>query len=219
MRNTWFSDYSKRAVSLCYQVQSRLEGTDLGSVIPSLSEQQLRSIAENVAEIFHRLRHVATNGRFGYIYGDDSECRDSWSDVVSEMITEVERRNAATSVVGAELLKVAHDVFRDYEPHFDSVSSTCFYDDISSKHILVHAGRFIGIVDLDGVAYGDPLEAVGRIKACWFGTRYGHEYLSAIEQSLNLTSYQRNVVTAYALLHRICWLSEKGRQESSEVLT
>jgi hypothetical protein len=42
--------------------------------------------------------------------------------------------------------------------------------------------------------------------------RYGHEYLSAIERSLNLTSHQRNVVTAYAVLHRICWLSEKGIQ-------
>lgn len=204
------SDYSKTVVPVCYQIQSRLKGTDLGNVIGSLSKQEVRSIAESVVEIFHKLRPVATNGRFGYVYGDDSACRDSWSDVVADMIADVESRNSSTSLVDAELLQVARDIFRIYVPYFNSVASTFFYDDISSKNVLIDDGRFTGLVDLDGVAYGDPLEAVGRIKASWFGTRHGHQYLSGIEKGLNLTSYERRIVSAYALLHRIYWLSEKG---------
>jgi aminoglycoside phosphotransferase (APT) family kinase protein len=199
-------------VPICYQIQSCVKGTDLGCVIATLNETQLGVIAESVVDIFQKLRPVATNGRFGYIYGDDSGCRDSWSEVIRDLIAEVEHRNAATSVVGAELLRVAKNILNHYQPYFDSVSSTCFYDDISSKNVLVHDGSFTGIVDLDGIAYGDPLEAVGRIKASWFGTRHGHEYLAAIERGLNLTRDPRNVVTAYAVLHRICWLSEKGIQ-------
>ena len=90
--------------------------------------------------------------------------------------------------------------------------SIFYYDDINSKNVLVKDEQFVGIVDLDEVAYGDPLEAVGRIKASWFGTHRGEVYTSAIERGLQLGEAQREIVTVYALLHRICWLSEKGIQ-------
>jgi aminoglycoside phosphotransferase (APT) family kinase protein len=206
------SDYSKAVVPYCYQIQSCLRGTDLGNVIRQLTEQQLTSIATNVVEIFHKLRHVATNGKYGYISGDDTVCRESWSEVIGDMIAEIDRRNAANSMVGSELMHLMRRIFSEYEAYFHSVPSTCFYDDVSSKNVLVDDGRFTGIVDLDVVAYGDPLEALGRIKACWFGSSYGKTYLSAIERGLDLIDRQRKVVTMYAVLHRVCWLSEKGIQ-------
>jgi len=206
------SDYSMQFVPICYQVQSRLVGTDLGQVISSLSDGQLAAIAQHVVAVFRSLQSVSTNGKYGYFEDDDSGLYDSWSEVMAAMIAEVERRDTKTGVVGGNLLGVARQIFSDCKPYFDSVPSICFYDDISSKNVLVHQGVFSGVVDLDGLAYGDPLEAIGRMKACWFGTRHGQVYLSEVERCLNLTERQRNIVTAYALLHRISWLSEKGIQ-------
>jgi hypothetical protein len=39
------SDYTQQFIPLCYQVQSRLNGTDLGHIIQSLTQTQLTGIA------------------------------------------------------------------------------------------------------------------------------------------------------------------------------
>jgi hypothetical protein len=45
---------------------------------------------------------------------------------------------------------------------------------------MVPEGRFSGLVDLDALAQGDYLDAIGRIKASWYGTRYGNVYTEAL---------------------------------------
>ena len=46
--------------------------------------------------------------------------------------------------------------------------------------MLVHNGKFVAIVDLDTVAYGDPLEGIGRIEASWYATENGKVYTEAV---------------------------------------
>ena len=67
---------------------------------------------------------------------------------------------------------------------------------------MIHEGRFAGLVDLDSLAQGDPLEAIGRIKASWYGTHHGRVYADAVMDAQNLSHEQRNLVTLYALLNR-----------------
>lgn len=71
---------------------------------------------------------------------------------------------------------------------------------------------FSGLVDLDGLTQGDPLEAVGRIKLSWYGTRQGDIYTTAIMDELGLNQEQRNLATMYALLNQISWACENGIQ-------
>ena len=58
----------------------------------------------------------------------------------------------------------------------------------------------------------DPLEAVGRIKLSWYGTRHGDIYSTAIMDELGLNQEQRHLVTMYALLNQISWTCENGIQ-------
>ena len=55
-----------------------------------------------------------------------------------------------------------------------------------SKNVLIDNGKFSGLVDIDTIVYGDPLEAVGSIKASWFGTHYCEVYTKAIEDEIRL---------------------------------
>jgi hypothetical protein len=69
-----------------------------------------------------------------------------------------------------------------------------------------------GLIDLDSLARGDPLEAIGRIKASWYGTHYGQVYADAIMDSLQLSDEHRRIVTMYAVLNRTFWTFENGIQ-------
>ena len=60
---------------------------------------------------------------------------------------------------------------------------------------------------------------VGRIKASWYGTKYGNFYTNAVMDNLNLDDNQRKMVTVWALLNRIWWQSEIGIQFNKNTST
>ena len=65
------SDYSKKFVPYYYQIQSKIEGEDINKVIHKLSKKQLYSIATEIANIFKKLLPIPTNGKFGFLYGEE----------------------------------------------------------------------------------------------------------------------------------------------------
>ena len=112
--------------------------------------------------------------------------------------------------MGAELGQREKELYKTYLPYFDSVKSTLYFDDIASKNVLIQNGVFSELIDLNKVVYGNPLEAIGSIRASWYGTHYGDFYTKAVEGELGLTPEQRKMGTVYALFNPILWLSEAG---------
>lgn len=207
-----FSDYSKQLIPYSYQITTHLLGKDLGQVISQLSHAELTTIAGEVAHVFKKLDPLPTNGLFGYVYGDDSKLKNSWTEIVQHMANLISEQGSKTGTLNAEWRDRAQTLVTDNTAYFASVQSKFYYDDISSKNILIHNGKFSGLVDLDGVAYGDYLEAIGRIYASWYGTDYGKFYSEQVMTACNLSSEQRQKVVMYALLDRMEWLTENGIQ-------
>jgi aminoglycoside phosphotransferase (APT) family kinase protein len=201
-------DYSQTFVPFSYQIMSKIEGKDLGLVIESMTDDQLKQLAKEVVAIFKKLATIPTNGKFGWVGVDESRLVDSWAKVMKA--DKIQERNNQTGVVGVDLVNKEKELYEKYVPYFNSVKSVFYFDDMNSKNILITKGIFSGLVDLDDIMYGDPLEAVGAIKASWYGTHYGDLYTKAIEDEMNLADEERKIVTAYATLNRILWLSEKG---------
>lgn len=207
-----FEDYSKQTISYAYQIMTVMEGEDLGNVIRGLTSDELVSIAKDISGIFLKLGDIQTNGKFGWVADNETKLVDSWSEVMLKMYYDVCSRNDATGVVGKELIDLYSQLITKHKLYFDSVPSRFVYDDISSKNVIIKDGKFNGLVDLDQVMYGDFLEPIGRIKASWYGTDYGRVYTESILDCLSLNQSQREMITVYALLSRINWLSEIGIQ-------
>lgn len=206
-------DYSKDLIPLSYQVLSKIEGQDLGQVIETLSERQLRDLAKEIANIFEKVRTIPSSNKFGVIWGGgDDEISDTWTERMKIWIEESKQRGLSTGVMDDEIVCIAENLYERYQSYFASVKPTTYYGDISSKNVMIHHGVFNGLVDLDGLTQGDPLEAVGRIKLSWYGTHYGDLYSTAIMDELELNQEQRNLVTMYALLNQISWACENGIQ-------
>lgn len=204
------SDYSKSASRFAYQIQSKLDGTDIGHVIATLSEDQLRAVAREIAAIVRKLEPLPTSGRFGWTGGGKEATFMTWPDLLKDMGAQVAERAAATHVVSDRHLRAMGALLASYLPYFSRVASVFYYDDMSSKNVMVRDGRFAGLVDLDTVAFGDPLEGVGRIEASWYGTQHGRIYARALMAELDLAPEERTMVSVYAVLNRIYWLSERG---------
>jgi aminoglycoside phosphotransferase (APT) family kinase protein len=204
------ADYSMASTPFAYQVQTRTPGADIGRVITTLSRLQLTGIAQEVAAIVAKLAPLPTDGRFGWAGGAVEPAYDTWPGLLRDMRRRIAERGATTRTIGARQLQVFDQLFEAHGRYFEAVRSVFYFDDMSSKNVMVSDGRFAGLVDLDNVAYGDPLEGIGRIEASWYGTDFGRGYADGVMHALGLDVEQRRMVLVYAVLNRIQWLSEHG---------
>ncbi len=205
-------DLSKSVMPIAYQVQSKIPGRDIGDVIETLNDDDLRAAGAEIANIFRQLSTVPNNGKFGVMWGDDKDLVDSWSAEVARVTNVVVGWGRTTGVLDAKHEQVLAWINSEYKDYFDRVRPYTYFGDLASKNVMIHEGRFAGLVDLDSLAQGDPLEAIGRIKASWYGTRHGSVYSDAVMDSLRLPDQQRKIVTLYALLNRVFWTLENGVQ-------
>lgn len=205
-------DYSQAFIPLCYQIQNKIEGQDLGLVIESLNQSQLKMLAHEIAVIFRKVKTLAVTAQFGVVWGGDNDLSDSWSERMKLWVEESIERGKSTGVMDSEMESIATQLYRDYKTYFNSIKPTMYYGDICSKNVMIHEGVFNGLVDLDGLTQGDLLEALGRIKLSWFDTPYGDFYSNAIMEELALDKEQYQLVILYALLNQISWACENGIQ-------
>ena len=144
------------------------------------------------------------------LWGDDKDLVDSWSAEVARVTNVVIGWGRKSGVLDTEIEQTLNSINAEYKEYFDKVRPYTYFGDLSSKNVMIHNGRFSGLVDLDSLAQGDPLEAIGRIKASWYGTHYGQVYSDAVMDSLKLSPSQRKIVTMYAVLNRAFWTLENG---------
>ncbi|HDY2647706.1 TPA: phosphotransferase [Legionella pneumophila] len=206
------SDYSQTRIPLCYQIQSKIEGQDLGVVIESLNQTQLMGLAREIATIFRKVKTLPVTTQFGVIWGGDNDVSDSWSERMKLWIQESIEHGRLTGIMNQQFEGIAKDLYCNYETYFDSIKPTMYYGDICSKNIMINQGVFNGLVDLDGLTQGDPLEALSRIKLSWYGTSHGEFYYNALIKELELTQSEQQLITVYALLNQLSWMCENGIQ-------
>jgi aminoglycoside phosphotransferase (APT) family kinase protein len=205
-------DYSQLLIPFCYQIQNKIKGQDLGQVIASLTHEELKTIAREVATIFRKVKTLPVTHQYGVIWGGDNDVSDSWSERMKIWLEESIERGRATGVMDNDIEHIAKHLNERYNTYFESVKPTMYYGDICSKNLMIHEGIFSGLVDLDGLTQGDFLEALGRIKLSWYGTIYGEFYSACIMDELALDAQHRGLVTMYALLNQISWACENGIQ-------
>lgn len=201
------ADYSKVRLPLAWQLQSRMPGRDIGEVIHDLGRRQLEDLAFRIAGVFERLATLAPQAWFGWT----SRGYATWLDRMTDSAREIAERDRRTGVVGDDLVRLVRRLVDDRREIFARQPPVVHFDDLSSKNVMVEAGLFTGLVDLDDLACGDPLEAVGRIQASWWGTPNGDAYSAAVMAAMGLDAAACRRVEVYALFNRIAWLSEQGQ--------
>lgn len=204
-------DYSKTEIPYSYQFLSKMKGKDIGDVIADLTDEQLQAIAIELSDIMDKVKTIPASDKFGLIWSEEfTELSDTWTERMKIWVAETIERGTKTGIMDDEMRSILENLYEKYEAYFDQIKPVSYLGDISSKNVMIDNGKFVGLVDLDGADQGDPLEAIGRIQASWFGTHHGKVYTEAIMDNQNLNQEQRKIVTMYALLNRISWACENG---------
>ena len=203
-------DYSMEELPFCYQIQTKLDGQDLGLVINQLNESELKNIAQEISIIFDKFNSLPNTPEFyqqiGINYSADLDIFKG----VKKRRDHLLERNQKVQILDQEVIDIYNNILIAYSSYFEQIKPKLFYDDINYKNVMINEGQFNGIVDLDFLAIGDYLDAIGAMQACWFGEHKGSLYLNEIIQLQKLNKQQKAMINVYAILHLILWSMEEG---------
>lgn len=198
-------------------VLERLPGRDLEHVYTHLTHSQRLAILEEVLAA-QRIVHALPTGRgFGFVRWPDASPHASWRAVIEEGLQTSRRRIAEVGAVDVCHVDRVEKLLPAFAGYFARIGPIPFLDDTTTRNVLVDdGGRFRGIVDVDGICYGDPLlvPALTRMALLKLGdTAYAEAWLDHVDA----TAEQRRAVDFYTAFFCVNFLAELGQQFNRDV--
>jgi aminoglycoside phosphotransferase (APT) family kinase protein len=209
----YFSSLDEAQFGFPVMIMERLPGKDLDEVYTQLSTEQKHRIADQIIAIQQAVAILPPGRGYGYARStDDPSLYPRWINVLEASIERSRRRFENSGVMGqAEIDKVKQAIYA-HQDYFDSVRPICFLDDTTTKNVLVgDKGLLSGIVDVDAVAFGDPLLTLSLTRMALLSRGYDTEYTDYWAEQLQLTTQQQQAVNLYTALYCLDFMSELGQ--------
>jgi aminoglycoside phosphotransferase (APT) family kinase protein len=194
-------------------ILDRLPGIDLGEAYPTLTSLQKCAIADRIIAIQAAVAGMPPGTGFGYAKTpNDPSLHQDWEAVLKAHLRRSRQRIVQGGVAPLEAVGQVEALLADHREYLAKVQPTCFLDDTTTKNVLVHQGELTGIVDVDGVAYGDPLYVLALTRMALLSAGYNTEYTDYWAMQLNLSEERLQAFHLYTAIFCADFLSEVGQR-------
>ena len=163
-----------------YMILERLDGTDLGNVFDELTFEQLHGVADSVSDMQRRARELPRADGFGYALNYGAALEASWYAVLAAAVG---RSTEAIDRVGVVDPRFGHMVRNRLETSKTLIADAApipFLHDATTKNVIVADGHVTGLVDVDEMAFGDPLWATALTNMSLLSARRPVAYIDAL---------------------------------------
>lgn len=199
-----------------YALISFMPGKDLGEVYHTLTDLKKRDIVKELSVIQSKVATLPAMELYGYPQSSNNNSFATWSKYLESLITRSHKRIKQNGIFNVDVCDTAITVMHTLEEYFSSVKPTPFLDDITTKNVLIHEGKLSGIVDVDEVCYGDPLNVVGLTNMALLGMEADTNYIDYWLDEMNAVEIQRKSVIFYTLLYCIDFMGEQGMRFAND---
>ena len=213
----YFSELDLSKYGLPVMIMDRLPGEDLGLVYPKLVADQKRAIAKDIVGIQNRVASLPEGKGFGYARSyEDPMLLPTWNEFLNTSLEKSRLHIKNIGLIDEVIVDKVKDSIDQHSYYFSSVKPTCFLDDTTTKNVIIDDGKLTGIVDVDGVAFGDPLLTVGLTRMSLLSSGYQTDYIDYWIDFLDLNKEQRRAIDFYTALYCVDFMSELGRAFNKE---
>jgi aminoglycoside phosphotransferase len=203
---------------LPYLILERLPGEDLGVVYEKLSSTERAAIASEVCRVQQLVATLPEGTGYGSVNLPDGPQHPTWRSFLGELLTQSAQRIEAARAIGTEVVDRVAQAAGPLQGYFDAVRPTPFLDDATTKNVLVHEGRFSGIVDVDELGFGDPLLTIGLTRASLLAAGRDCEYTDFWSDALAVSEQQRKALRFYTALFLVVFMSEQGQRFNRDIV-
>jgi aminoglycoside phosphotransferase len=201
-----------------YCVMTYIPGNDLGLVYNTLSNDQKRAIACDIYHYQNVLRSLPAANGYGFLhsYDDLNNLKGNWKEVVENHITRSERRITQNNIFSIDYVNRVKSFISFFCDYFDTIKAEPFFDDATTKNVLIDQGNLSGIIDLDWICFGDRLYVIALTSMSLLNMQTDLEYVEYWKKLETLSDIQEKVLLFYILIFCIDFMSEKGIRFNKE---
>ena len=196
-----------------WMVVARLPGQDLGLCYGQLSPARRRAVAEEIAAIQSRVHTLPEARGFGYATSyDDPELAKhaAWTDVVRGGLNRARGWLRQGGIDRQDLVDRVAERVESQRNQLDAVRPRAFLDDTTTKNVLIHDGHLAGIVDVDEICFGDPLQTIGLTWMSLLAAGHETDYVMHWADVAGVDDAGREVLRTYAATACITFIGELG---------
>lgn len=219
--NLYFSSIDDPRFEFPVMIMERLSGNDLDVVYSRLSTEQKHDLADKLIAIQQSVATLPMGQGYGYASSvDDPTLHPQWIMVLEENIERSRQRFEVSGLVNDHAINRLIQGIYAHRAYFKSVLPTCFLDDITTKNVIVdNSGHLAGIVDVDVVAFGDPLLTLSLTRMALLSRNYDTNYTDYWAEQLQLTAQQQHAMNLYTAMFCLDFMSELGHAFNKEIPT
>lgn len=195
-------------------VLERLPGTDLGNVFDELDYAQLHLISTTVIDMQRRTNLLPEASGFGYALNYETPLQPSWRAVLEASIERSDRWIRKAGVVDARWVRRVENRLDHATTSFDDIAPTAFLHDATTKNVIISNGTVSGLVDVDEMAFGDPLWTTGLTRMSLLSANRSTIYADIQTELLRPSAHSRDDdrINLYTAIHCLGFLAELGQQ-------
>jgi Ser/Thr protein kinase RdoA (MazF antagonist) len=196
-----------------YVILSYLEGDDLGAVYSQLTPSQKREIAKALWKAQTTVSALSGQTGYGYLssWGDTNK-KTSWNEVVKAHLARSRSWIVSCGHFDERFVDRVERFLPEFDEDFSRVEPQAFFDDATTKNLLVHNGRFSGIVDLDWLCFGDRLYNIALIRMALLELAQTTDYVDYLLEEENVTGPRRRIFSFYTLVFCVDFMGGIGMQ-------
>ena len=195
-----------------YFIMTFLPGKDLGIVYNDLSNANKESIANDIYKYQNEILKLPIASGYGFLisYEDKYNIKKSWREVVECHIQRSENRITQNGIFDKEYVNIVRCFVPYFNDYFNTIKPKPFFDDATTKNVLIDNGKISGIIDLDWICFGDRLYVIALTTMSLINMHTDQEYVEYLKKLEKLSKTQNNVLLFYILVFCIDFMSEKG---------
>ncbi len=183
-----------------YLLLTYFEGADLGEVYPMLTVAEKRQIAVELAAIQSKVALLPI----------EMDSDFSWVRVLHALLDRARARILQNGYFDVEKVDRLRAELQKSEAYFAAVKPTPYLNDISTKNLMICHGKISGIVDIDEMGFGDPLDYVALTYMALLNCGYDTDYVEFILDEMKPRAEEKRAFLFYALLYCVDFMGERG---------
>ena len=201
-----------------YFIMSCIDGKDLGLVYNDLSSEQKRNIAHDIYKYQNIIQSLPLANGYGFLnsYEDKNNIKNNWKEVVESHIQRSENRIFQNGIFSIDYVNRVRSFILYFNDYFNTIKARAFFDDATTKNVLILDGKLAGIIDLDWICFGDRLYVIALTTMSLLSMHADLEYVEYWKKLEKLSKMQETVLLFYILVFCIDFMSEKGMRFNKE---
>lgn len=213
-----------------YLIYDYIRGDELWNIAPCLTDEQQRSLGEEIAQFLNELHSI--KGEFydiGHYIPTVAKYEKSWKDGHLEYI-EILQNGISRMELMPDSPKIIANAFDYIRANIDvlehQTGPTLLHNDFHLKNIIVHEGKLAGVIDWECSQYGEADFELSRLfDWCIFPDNYLNRDSSLEILLKSVIKNMRNIslipcikkrITIYQLEHEINQLIWRGKKQENE---